>query len=146
MKLRVLWPGKTKHAYFRDAISDYATRIKRFVPFEIVEVKEHSTTDRGRKRRVEQESKALKAEANTTRVVLDQSGKQLTSEEFAGWIEKQTRDIDFIVGGPAGLNIQDADLMLSLGKWTMPHDLVRVVLLEQVYRAFTILKNIPYHK
>jgi 23S rRNA (pseudouridine1915-N3)-methyltransferase len=146
MKIRVLWPGKTKHAYFRDAIMDYATRIKRFIPFEIVEVKELSATDRNRKRRVEQESKALKSEANSIRIVLDQSGKQLTSAEFADWINKRTRDIDFIVGGPAGHNIEDADLILSLGKWTMPHDLVRVVLLEQIFRAFTILKNIPYHK
>ena len=146
MKIRVLWPGKTKHIHFRDAIADYSSRIKRFIPFEIVEVKEHSTTDRGRKRRVEQESKALEAQSNTLRVVLDQSGKQLSSEEFAAWIEKQTRDIDFIVGGPAGHNIEDADLTLNFGKWTMPHDLVRVVLLEQIYRAFTILKNLPYHK
>jgi 23S rRNA (pseudouridine1915-N3)-methyltransferase len=146
MKVRVLWPGKTKHKHFRDAVQDYSDRIKHFIPFEIVETKEHSASDRDQKRRVKLESKTLKNAAGKSIVVLDPGGKQITSEEFASWIEKQNKDIDFIVGGPAGLDIEEASLKLSLSKWTLPHDLVRVVLLEQIYRAFTILKNIPYHK
>jgi 23S rRNA (pseudouridine1915-N3)-methyltransferase len=146
MKVRVLWPGKTKHRHFRDAIDDYAGRIKRFIPFEIIETKEYSTSDRHRNQRIKQESKSLRKAAAKTTVVLDATGKQLTSEEFASWIDKQNNDIDFVVGGPAGLEIPDANFKLSLGKLTIAHDLARVVLLEQIYRAFTILKNTPYHK
>jgi 23S rRNA (pseudouridine1915-N3)-methyltransferase len=147
MKVRVLWPGKTKHQHFRDAIVDYTGRIKRFVAFEIVEIKEHSSSDRHRNQRIKQESKSLRnAAGKRIIVVLDPAGKQLTSEEFASWINKQSNDIDFVVGGPEGLDIPDADFQLSLGKLTIAHDLARVLLLEQIYRAFTILKNIPYHK
>jgi 23S rRNA (pseudouridine1915-N3)-methyltransferase len=147
MKVRILWPGKTKQKHFRDAIDDYAGRIKRFVPFEIVETKEHSANDRNRNQRIRHESRSLRNIAGKRIiVVLDPRGKQLTSEEFASWINKQNHDIDFVVGGPAGLDIPDADFQLSLGKLTIAHDLARVVLLEQIYRAFTILKNIPYHK
>lgn len=147
MKLRVLWPGKTKQSYFRDAIKDYSSRIARFVPIEIVETKEYSAADRNKQKRISKESKnLLNAAKDSVRVVLDPDGKQLTSEEFAAWIEKQNRDIAFIVGGPAGMELENPDLKLSFGRCTFPHELVRVMLLEQLFRAITIVKKIPYHK
>jgi 23S rRNA (pseudouridine1915-N3)-methyltransferase len=147
MKLRVLWPGKTKQSYFRDAVKDYSSRIARFVPFEIVETKEYSTADRNKQQRISKESKnLLNAAKDSVLVVLDPDGKQLTSEELATWIEKQNRDIAFIVGGPAGLDVEKPDLKLSFGLSTFPHELVRVMLLEQLFRAFTILNRVPYHK
>jgi 23S rRNA (pseudouridine1915-N3)-methyltransferase len=147
MKIRVLWPGKTKQSYFRSAIDDYASRIVRFIPFEIVETKEYSVADRNKQQRISKESKVLSnAAKDSVRVVLDPDGKQLTSEEFAAWIEKQNRDIAFIVGGPAGLEVEKPDLKLSFGLCTFPHELVRVMLLEQLFRAFTILNRVPYHK
>jgi 23S rRNA (pseudouridine1915-N3)-methyltransferase len=147
MKLRVLWPGKTKQSYYRDAIKDYSSRIARFVPFEIVETKEYPAADRNKQQRISKESKSLLTGAkDSVVVVLDPDGKQLTSEEFAAWIEKQNRDIAFIVGGPAGLEIEKPALELSFGRSTFPHELVRVMLLEQLFRAFTILNRVPYHK
>jgi 23S rRNA (pseudouridine1915-N3)-methyltransferase len=147
MKLRVLWPGKTKQSYFRDAVKDYSSRIARFVPIEIVETKEYSAADRNKQKRISKESKnLLNAAKDSVRVVLDPDGKQLSSEEFAAWIEKQNRDIAFIVGGPAGMELENPDLKLSFGRCTFPHELVRVMLLEQLFRAFTIVKKIPYHK
>jgi 23S rRNA (pseudouridine1915-N3)-methyltransferase len=147
MKVSVLWPGKTKQSYFRSAIEDYSSRILRFVPFEIVETKEYSAADRNKQQRISKESKSLSnAAKDQVRVVLDPDGKQLTSEEFAGWIEKQNRDIAFIVGGPAGVELQKPELKLSFGRCTFPHELVRVMLLEQLFRALTILNRVPYHK
>lgn len=147
MKVRILWPGKTKQSYFRDAIKDYSSRIARFVPFEILETKEYSAADRNKQQRISKESKSLlNASKASVQVVLDPDGKQLTSEEFAAWLGKQNRDIAFIVGGPAGLEVEKPDLKLSFGRCTFPHELVRVMLLEQLFRAFTILNRIPYHK
>jgi 23S rRNA (pseudouridine1915-N3)-methyltransferase len=147
MKVRILWPGKTKQSYFRDAIKDYSSRVARFVPFEIVETKEYSAADRNKQQRISKESKSLfNASRDSVQVVLDPDGKQLTSEEFAAWLGKQNRDIAFIVGGPAGLEMEKPDMKLSFGRCTFPHELVRVMLLEQLFRAFTILNRVPYHK
>ena len=86
MKVRVLWPGKTKQSYFRDAVKDYSSRIARFIPFEIIETKEYSAADRNKSQRISKESKSLlNAAKDSVRVVLDTDGKQLTSEEFAAW-------------------------------------------------------------
>lgn len=147
MKVRVIWPGKTKQSYFRAAVEDYSSRIARFVPFEIVETKEYSAADRNKQKRISEESRSLSnAAKDSLQVVLDPDGKQLSSKEFAAWLEKQNRDIAFIVGGPEGLKLKDPDLKLSFGRSTFPHELVRVMLLEQLFRGFTILKKIPYHK
>jgi 23S rRNA (pseudouridine1915-N3)-methyltransferase len=147
MKVRIVWPGKTKQGYFRDAIKDYSSRVARFVPFEIVETKEYSAADRNKQQRISKESKSLlNAARDSVQVVLDPDGKQLTSEEFAAWVGKQNRDIAFIVGGPAGLEVEKPELKLSFGRCTFPHELVRVMLLEQLFRAFTILNRVPYHK
>ncbi len=147
MKVRVLWPGKTKQSYCRSAVEDYSSRIAHYIPFEIIETREYSGGDRKRKQKVSTESRTLSSAAkDSIRVVLDPSGKQLSSEEFAAWLGKQNRDIAFLIGGPAGLQIPHPDLKLSFGRCTFPHELVRVMLLEQIYRALTILNKIPYHK
>jgi 23S rRNA (pseudouridine1915-N3)-methyltransferase len=147
MKLRIIWPGKTKKNYYAEAIHDYADRIQRILPLEIIETREERAADSSRARRIAKESAALSAKRkNAVSVVLDSSGKQLTSEEFAAWLQQQSADIDFLIGGPAGLNVQNPTLTISFGKLTLPHELARVVLLEQIYRALTIVKHIPYHK
>ena len=146
MKIRIIWVGKTRKPYFRSAIEDYAGRICKFVPLEIVEIREESLTDHNRAKRVKVENRALAARKQAgTSVVLDSSGKMLKSEEFSRWLSNVTGDIDFFVGGPAGLD-QNATLKLSFGPMTLPHELARVVLLEQIYRALTIQHRIPYHK
>ena len=147
MKIRILWTGKTKKEYYRAAIEDYATRIRKFLPLEIVEIREQPLKERQQANRVRSESRRLaaKRQSNST-VVLDPSGKMLTSEEFSKWLENITGDVDFILGGPAGVGTQDVSLRFSFGRITLPHELARVVLLEQIYRALTIQHHHPYHK
>jgi 23S rRNA (pseudouridine1915-N3)-methyltransferase len=147
MKLRVLWPGKTKKNYYRLAIEDYASRINKLIPIEIVETKEAPSTDRKKASRIKKESSALlRRKKASMSVLLDASGMEMTSEQFSLWLQQQNIDIDFILGGPAGQSLPDQNLKLSLGKMTLPHELARVVLLEQIYRAVTIMMRIPYHK
>lgn len=147
MKLRVLWPGKTKRPYYRLAIEDYASRIGKLISFEIQETREESATDKQKANRVKKESLHLSRKRKApVCVVLDASGMSLTSEEFSRWMERQNTDIDFILGGPEGHDVPQNTLKLSFGKMTLPHELARVLLLEQIYRALTILKRIPYHK
>jgi 23S rRNA (pseudouridine1915-N3)-methyltransferase len=147
VKIRVLWAGKTKKAYYRSAIDDYSARIKRFIPFEIVETREESTIDQRNRRRVMIESRRITERKQApVCVLLDSKGKMLSSEEFAQWLEKTTGDIDFIVGGPAGFDTDHASVKMSFGRITLPHELARVVLLEQIFRALTILHRVPYHK
>ena len=147
MKIRILWPGKTKKDYYRSAIEDYAGRIRKFVPFEIIEVREGAHRDHQRAKRVRAESKELtrRAQSNTT-VLLDPLGKMLSSTEFSIWLQKVSGSVDFILGGPAGAEPANVSMRLSFGRMTLPHELARVVLLEQIYRALTILHKHPYHK
>lgn len=147
MKLRVLWPGKTRKHYYREAIRDYAARIVKFVPLEIVELPEEPHTDRQKAMRIRKESRLLNARKRAPLiVVLDSTGKMMSSGEFARWLEKQQTDIDFLLGGPAGMEEAGNSFHLSFGPMTLPHELARVLLLEQIYRALTILRHIPYHK
>jgi 23S rRNA (pseudouridine1915-N3)-methyltransferase len=147
VKIRVLWIGKTKKNYFRSAIEDYAERIRRFVPLEIVEIREENLSDHQRSRRVKSESQNLSSRKKaSTSVVLDSKGKMFSSEEFSQWLSKVSGDVDFIVGGPAGSAVDQATLRLSFGRITLPHELARVVLLEQIFRALAIQHRIPYHK
>ena len=147
MKIRILWPGKTKKDYYRAAIEDYSARIRKFVPLEIVEVRDEPLKDRQRSRRVRTETRMLaeKREAKTT-VVMDPLGKMLTSEDFSHWLGSITGGVDFILGGPAGVESTPGSLRFSFGRITLPHELARVVLLEQIYRALAIQHRVPYHK
>lgn len=147
MKIRVLWPGKVKKPYFKTAVEDYAKRIERLASFEIVETPEESVTDKGQSRRVRKESQALKSRQKAPHVLyLSADGRMFSSEEFARWFEQTSGDIDFVLGGPHGCEAPEGAMKMSFGRMTLPHELARVVLLEQIYRALTILKRIPYHK
>lgn len=145
--IRAIWPGKTKNSYFRMAIDDYSKRIGKMTSFRIVIVREESVKDKKKGQRVRRESRSLMKKATASRTVwLDSDGKMMSSEEFAAWIEKVPGDIDFLVGGVQGQDTPPGAIKLSLGRITLPHELARVVLLEQIYRALTIIKGIPYHK
>lgn len=147
MKIRIVWPGRIRKAYYRAAVDDYAERIRQMLPLEIIETREEPARDKERRRRIKSESALLEKQRKAAvTVVLDSDGKHLSSQEFAAWIEKQPSGIDFLLGGPEGLEITNPALKLSLGRMTLPHELARVVLLEQIYRALTILRRIPYHK
>jgi 23S rRNA (pseudouridine1915-N3)-methyltransferase len=133
MKLRVVWIGKTKDPSMAKLCSDYTARIKHFLPIEIAEVKQP------------------KFDPSDRLVALDPEGKSWTSEGFAKFIQQHMtsdpRRLTFIIGDYEGLSesVKDrADVVWSLSPLTFTHDLTRVLLLEQIYRALTIIKNLPY--
>ena len=156
MQLRFLWVGKTKGAPIRALAEDYLGRLRHWIACEILELPDSP------KRRSQRKSEALTAgrdgiakymSGGGKLVVLDERGKQFSSVEFAHWFDEEmqrgTRSIVFAIGGPDGLDKTadvNAHLRLSLGKMTWTHEMCRVLLLEQVYRAFTIIRKIPYHK
>lgn len=152
MKIQVLCIGKVREKHFREGIGFYLKRLGPYCPVEIEEAaKERSETESdlegayGPLRK-----KHMSAEV---RVALDQGGESMTSEEFAAWVREITnrgvRRISFLLGGPHGLPsnaISDSSQTLSLSYMTLPHQMARLVLLEQIYRAFTINRGEPYHK
>lgn len=144
MKLQIAWIGKTKEAAFRALTEEYLRRISRYLSAE-----SHELTS---------EDALLELAGSTSSrtrpvlVLLDARGRQFTSEEFAGLLRDQqdrgTQNLFFGVGPANGFSDKArgaADLILSFGKMTLAHELARIVLLEQIYRAFTILKGHPYH-
>ena len=156
MRIKFVWVGKTKNASVQSLISDYLERVRHFVPCEVVETRDLS------KRRsvpsaelIEGEGKDLVRHVPESGklVALDERGVQFSSQAFAYWLaseqNKGVRIITFVMGGPEGLSdtiSRQAHLKLSMGKMTWTHEMCRVLLLEQVYRALCILRNIPYHK
>jgi len=156
MRIKICWAGKTQNAPIRTLLADYLGRLRHMAVIEIVE-----TPDRARRQGLRGEA-LLAAEAadfdrslsEAARVVaLDAEGRQLSSREFARWLASQqvqgTRELAFVIGGPEGIarSLADkAELRLSLGKMTWTHEMARVLLLEQIYRALCIARNIPYHK
>ncbi len=120
---------------YADDVQHYRKLLARHTRLESIEVREDQSVD-GR----------LPDRAFV--VLLDSGGREFESEEFAHWLEDRRqsgRDLCFVVGGPRGLNLDDCDMRLSLGRMTLPHQLARVVLLEQLYRAHKILAGEPYH-
>jgi len=151
--IRVLCVGRLKKPFWRDAAAEYATALSRLVPLEEAEVKDAPGT-LSPAERTEREGSALVARIGAAdRVIaLDVRGQALDSEtlarRLAAWIEDPGRRPCFVVGGAWGLAEAvraRAGLLLSLGPLTLPHELARVVLLEQLYRAATIIKGMPYH-
>ena len=140
MKLKLITIGKIKTDHFLTAAADYAERLGHYMPFEIVVAKD--------------ERQALtKVQTGDFLVVCDKDGAEKSSEEMAEFLdhhrEISTKHLAFFIGGAAGIGqpiLTRADKCLSLSKMTLPHELAQVVLLEQLYRACTILKGEPYHK
>jgi 23S rRNA (pseudouridine1915-N3)-methyltransferase len=156
MKISLVWPASSSEKDFAEAIDRYLKRIRHFYPIEVVEV----PAERGRQTQSDattmrsQSSRLLAAiPARGTVVVLDERGQMLDSLKFARWLERLTIDsphgIHFVVGGDVGFDDSvrnRADRVLSLSAMTLPHQVARVVLLEQIYRACTLMRNIRYHK
>lgn len=156
MKFRLLWVRSNADAEFSASIDRYVDRIRHFFPIEVVEI----AADRGRQSQSDvaimraQSARLLAAIPDRGfTIVLDERGQSLDSLKFAKWIERLTIDnphgINFVLGGDVGLDDtlrQRADKLLSLSAMTLPHQLARIVLLEQLYRACTLMRNIPYHK
>lgn len=156
MKLTFVFAGSHSDEAMADAAERYLSRIKHFYPVQIVEVKpergRQSASDEAIIRRQSARLAAAIPERGYT-VVLDERGQALDSLKFAKWLERLTMDspdgINFVVGGDVGMDDtvrRRADRLLSLSAMTLPHQIARVVLLEQIYRACTLMRNIPYHK
>ena len=159
MKITLITVGKIKEKYFTDAIAEYAKRLSRYCKLEIVEVPDEKTPD-GASESLENQIKEKEGERILSKisdgayvVALAIEGKQLSSEELADKMEKWNVNglshLVFIIGGSLGRTpkvLNRADFKLSFSKMTFPHQLMRVVLLEQIYRSFRIRNNEPYHK
>lgn len=159
MKITLITVGKIKEKYFTDAIAEYAKRLSRYCKLEIVEVADEKTPD-GVSEAIENQIKEKEGDRILAKVpdgayvvALAIEGKQLDSEELADKMEKWNVNgvghLVFIIGGSLGLTpkvLNRADFKLSFSKMTFPHQLMRVILLEQIYRSFRIRNNEPYHK
>ena len=145
MKLKVAWIGKTKQAGIQSLTDEYVKRLGRYAEIEVLILKDEGAV-------LALSRKASRPQAKHTLILLDSRGKQLSSEELARFLgdyqDRNPLPLLFAVGPADGFSDearQSAAWLLSLGKMTLAHELARVVLLEQLYRAFTILKGHPYH-
>lgn len=159
MKITILTVGKIKEKYLRDAITEYSKRLSRYAKLEIIEVADEKTPDNASET-VETNIKNKEAERllkyirdDAYLITLEIKGKQLTSEELAQKIDtlgvQGTSHIIFVIGGSLGLGeevLKRSNYALSFSKMTFPHQLMRVILLEQVYRSYRIMNGEPYHK
>lgn len=156
MKIHLIWPRSTADAELALVIDRYLTRIRHFFPVELVEVPAEKNRQAKNDVSIMHAESARLAAAippQGTTVVLDERGEMLDSLRFARWFEATTNrgphGIHFVMGGDLGLDDamrSRADKILALSPMTLPHQLARVVLVEQIYRACTILRSIRYHK
>jgi len=156
MDILLVCVGRCRQAFHRDASEEYARRIGRYASFELREVREHSSGQSpAAKEIVRREGERLLRALpdRATVVALDRGGVAIGSEELARWLSdaglQGKSRMAFVIGGPYGLSpdvVARSDRRLSLSRMTFPHELARVVLLEQIYRAFTIVRREPYHK
>ena len=156
MKIRLIAVGRLTVPYVREGCAEYLQRLRRYFEVETVELKDAARRRGGSPTRwKEEEARSMLARVSRsgTRVALDEQGRQMTSRDFASWLARArdggVSEVAFLVGGPDGLADrvrQDAHLVLSLGRLTLPHELARLVLIEQLYRVGTILAGHPYHR
>jgi 23S rRNA (pseudouridine1915-N3)-methyltransferase len=155
MKITLLMVGKTEDAYLREGISIYLNRLRHYIRLDFVEITELKNT----KSLTQQQQKTKEAELILKRllptdqvILLDEKGVQLTSPQFSEFIDKKqlssVNNLVFVIGGPYGFDesvYQRANDKLALSKMTFSHQMVRFFFVEQLYRAFTILRGEPYH-
>ena len=150
--IKIITVGNLKEKYLKDAVEEYLKRIKKYTNIEIIEIKDEGLVE---------ESKAIELEGEKIKkhltgkeyiITLEIEGKQMTSLEFANRLERiqiENSNIVFIVGGSYGISneiINKSNMHLSFSKMTFPHQLFRVILLEQIYRCFKVNHNERYHK
>lgn len=159
MKVKLVTVGKLKEKYLKDGIAEYSKRLGRFAKFEMVELLDEKTPDKAspaeNQQIMEKEAERIlgKIADREFVIVLAIEGEQFPSEKFSQILAETTlkgfSDITFVIGGSLGLAPvvkKRANLMMSFGKLTLPHQLMRLVLVEQIYRAFMIQQGSPYHK
>lgn len=159
MRITLITVGKIKEKYLEDAIAEYSKRLNRYCKMEIIQVADEKTPDKAGElmetqiRDKEGERILSHIKDGAFVVVLAIDGTMISSEEMASWLEdlgvRGTSHIQFIIGGSLGLSrkvLNRADYKLSFSKMTFPHQLMRVILLEQIYRSYRIVAGEPYHK
>ena len=153
MKIKVITVGKIKENYFTDAILEYTKRLSTMCDLNLIEVKEVNFDDINRNINDEGKNILDKVDNNDYLITLEIKGKELESTELAAFIENHytfdSRVLTFVIGGSNGLSeevIKRSNMHLSFGRFTYPHQLMRVILLEQIYRSMMIINNKAYHK
>lgn len=151
--IKILCVGKIKEKFFTEGICEYQKRIDAYTKFSIVEVKELNTTDINKNITEEGKNLLSKISEDEFVITLEIKGKMIDSVELAGLIEEKMTygfsKITFVIGGSNGLSsdvIKRSNYHLSFSKFTFQHQLMRLVLIEQIYRALTIINNKEYHK
>ena len=159
MKITVIAAGKIKEKFYRDAVAEYEKRLGRYCKLDIIQVEDERTPDKAgaaleemiRRKEADRILKHIREDAYV--IMLEIQGKEYDSEGFAARLEKLATQgvshIQFIIGGSLGLHEEiskKADLAVSFSKMTFPHQLMRVILLEQIYRGYRIINGDPYHK
>ena len=150
--IKIICVGNIKEEFFRDAIEEYKKRLTRYTKIEITEVKDISYDDIDKSINLEGIEILKHIDSKDYVITLEIEGKELSSEEFAQRIESTQTinpNITFIIGGSYGLSNsikERSNFKLSFSKMTFPHQLFRIILLEQIYRSFKILNNESYHK
>ncbi len=154
MKINIITIGKIKQKYLQEAETEYLKRLMPYAKIEIIELKEISFDGRDsvdNTRQKEAELIKSRLPKDTTVIALHEEGSAYTSPQFAKWLEMNTthgEHLTFVIAGSLGIDrqlLKSCDQSLSLSPLTMPHELARIVLLEQIYRAITILKGKTYH-
>lgn len=155
MKVKLLVLGKTKDQHWLEGIRHYELRLKKYANFERIEIPDLKSRSSLSQAEIKKKEGALileKMSNNAHIVLLDNNGKQFSSLEFSAFLQKKmlssTRELIFIVGGAYGFSAEIYDRAhqkLSLSKMTFSHQIVRVIFMEQLYRAYSILNNSPYH-
>ncbi|KPK80595.1 MAG: 50S rRNA methyltransferase [Bacteroides sp. SM23_62_1] len=155
MRITLLYTGKTKKDFVKEGIQTYSERISRYIPFKIVEIPDPKYAGKQSEAVMKEKEAELILKylsKDDLVVILDARGRMISSEQFAEYIEEKavssTRHLIFIIGGAYGFNdriYNRADDIISLSKMTFSHQITRIVFLEQLYRAFSIIRGEPYH-
>ncbi len=153
MRLVIAAVGKPRNASVAAAIHDYETRAARYWPLEVHQVREERASSGGIDQVRDREGERLLGKTGSARIIAcDPGGRDYSSEQFAEWLQRERendRDTAFVIGGAFGLSdeiLEKSTMKLSLAPWTLPHELARLVLAEQLYRAGSIVRGEPYHK
>ncbi len=155
MRVTLLAVGKPRNTTLAAAIVEYEQRVSRYWTFDVIEVREAAggrSMSVGEVREKEAGNMLARLPVNSRLIACEATGESVTSEMFASWLQKyrdSAHDVTFLIGGAHGLGrsiSERAHQTMSMSPWTLPHELARLVLVEQLYRAGTILRGEPYHK
>lgn len=159
MNIDIICVGKIKEKYLKEAIDEYSKRLSRYCKLNIIELNDEKTID-GQSALLDEKVKSIEGERilkvikeKAFVVCCDLKGKELDSVDFSKFLEdlgvRGISDIQFVIGGSLGISkdvLDRSDYKICFSKMTFPHQLMRVILLEQIYRGYRIMKNEPYHK